>query len=57
MTIGKGIASGFPLAGLVANDNIMDNIGENFLGGTYGGNAISCAAASTTIDILKTENI
>jgi len=57
MTFGKGIASGFPLAGLVANDKIMDNIGINFLGGTYGGNAISCAAASATIDILKTENL
>ena len=57
MTFGKGIASGFPLAGLVTNDNIMDNIGQNFLGGTYGGNAISCAAASATIDIFKYENI
>jgi 4-aminobutyrate aminotransferase len=57
MTFGKGIASGFPLAGLVANDKIMDNIGINFLGGTYGGNAISCAAASATIDIFKIENI
>jgi 4-aminobutyrate aminotransferase-like enzyme len=57
MTFGKGIASGFPLAGLVANEKIMNNIGQNFLGGTYGGNAVSCAAASATIDIFKTENI
>jgi len=57
MTFGKGIASGFPLAGLVTNDKIMDNIGINFLGGTYGGNAISCVASSSTIDIFKTENI
>ena len=57
MTFGKGIASGFPFAGLVANEKIMNNIGPNFLGGTYGGNAISCAAASATIDVFKTENI
>ena len=57
MTFGKGIASGFPLAGLVTNEKIMNNIGTNFLGGTYGGNAICCAAASATIDIFKTENI
>ena len=57
MTFGKGIASGFPLAGLVANNNIMENIGTNFLGGTYGGNAISLAAASATYDIMYQENI
>mgnify|MGYP001347667956 CR=1 FL=1 len=35
----------------------MNNIGTNFLGGTYGGNAICCAAASASIDVLKNENI
>ncbi len=57
LTFGKGIASGFPLAGLVTSTNIMDNIGTNFLGGTYGGNAISLAAASATHDIFLRENI
>jgi len=57
LTFGKGIASGFPLAGLVSSSHIMDNIGTNFLGGTYGGNAISCAAASATIDIFQSDNI
>jgi len=57
MTFGKGIASGFPLAGLVANEKIMNNIGNNFLGGTYGGNAVSCAAASATIDIFNNERL
>jgi 4-aminobutyrate aminotransferase len=57
LTFGKGIASGFPLAGLVSSNNIMNNIGTNFLGGTYGGNAISLAAASATYDIMYRENI
>lgn len=57
LTFGKGVASGFPLAGLVTSTNIMDNIGTNFLGGTYGGNAISLAAASATHDIFLRENI
>lgn len=57
LTFGKGIASGFPLAGLVTKKEITDNIGENFLGGTYGGNAICCAAASATIEVFKNENI
>ena len=57
LTFGKGIASGFPLAGVVTKTEIMDNIGTNFLGGTYGGNAISCAAANGTIDVMYMENI
>ena len=57
LTFGKGIASGFPLAGLVSRTEIMDNIGTNFLGGTYGGNAMCLAAASATIDIMNKEEI
>ena len=57
LTFGKGVASGFPLAGVITHANIMNNIGTNFLGGTYGGNAICLAAASATYDIFKTENI
>lgn len=57
LTFGKGIASGFPLAGLVSRTEIMDNIGTNFLGGTYGGNAVCLAVASATIDIVLKEEL
>ena len=57
LTFGKGIASGFPIAGLATRSEITDNIGVNFLGGTYGGNAMCCAAASATIDVFKNEKI
>ena len=57
LTFGKGIGSGFPIAGLVANKELMDTVGNNFLGGTYGGNAISCAAARATIEIMNNENL
>tara|TARA_B100001248_G_C27379120_1_gene455987 strand:- start:26 stop:1222 length:1197 start_codon:yes stop_codon:yes gene_type:complete len=53
ITFGKGIASGYPLAGVMSSSNIMNNIGTSYLGGTYNGNAISSAAASATIDILN----
>ena len=56
LTFGKGIGSGFPM-GLVSSQEILDNVGFNFLGGTYGGNAISCAAASATIDVMFNEKI
>ena len=57
LTFGKGIASGYPMAGLVANSDIMNNIGRGGLGGTYGGNAVCSAAASATIDILNDPKI
>ena len=52
LTFGKGIASGFTFAGLACNKDHTDQLGPNFLGGTYGGNALSCIAACKTIDIL-----
>ena len=57
MTFGKGIASGYPLAGVASTDIIMDSLSKGFLGGTYGGNAIVCEAASATLDIFSRENI
>jgi len=53
LTFGKGIASGFPLAGVISNSDIMNSLSLGSLGGTYGGNAVCSAAASATIDILN----
>jgi len=55
ITFGKGISNGYPLAGLVAKSEIIDNQGINFLGGTYGSNPIMCAAAASTLDVFKSE--
>ena len=49
------VKHGMPL--VVASSEIMDNLGQGFFGGTYGGNAISSAAASATIDILARPEI
>ena len=53
VTFGKGIASGYPLAGVIGQSNIMNSLLPGNLGGTYGGNAICSAAASATIDLLN----
>lgn len=57
MTFAKGIASGFPFAGLVTKNNIMNNIAPNMLGGTYGGNALGSAVALATIKTIEDENL
>lgn len=57
MTFGKGIASGFPLAGVVSRSQIMNSIPPGSLGGTYGGNAVASIVASETIDIIQNEKL
>jgi 4-aminobutyrate aminotransferase len=56
MTIGKGIGGGYPMAGVISTDEIMD-CGRNYLGGTYGGNAICSVASTATIQVIKDEKL
>eukprot|EP00798_Chlamydomonas_sp_ICE-L_P006283 gene6283-2914_t len=53
----KGIASGYPLAGLATRDNMFDNCVPGSIGGTYGGNAVATAAAVATIDVIEKEGL
>jgi 4-aminobutyrate aminotransferase len=52
MTIGKGLASGLPLAGLVARGEIMDWAPGGH-GSTFGGNPVACAAADVTLRLVE----
>jgi 4-aminobutyrate aminotransferase len=49
----KGIASGLPLAGLIAPRGVMDRWPTGAHGTTFGGNPVSCAAALATIDVIE----
>lgn len=53
ITVAKGIASGFPLSGVMARRELMEKWVPGSHGGTFGGNAVSCAAAVATIEVLK----
>jgi len=57
MIFAKGIASGYPLAGLVTRPEFMANVAPNALGGTYGGNAVATAAAVATIEVIEEEGL
>ena len=48
----KGIASGFPFSALGTRRELDDLWPTGSHGGTYGGNAIGCAAAIATIEVL-----
>ena len=43
---GKSIGGGLPLAGVTGRAEVMDAVSPGGLGGTFGGNPLSCAAAS-----------
>jgi 4-aminobutyrate aminotransferase len=54
--IAKGIASGMPLGAMVAKRELMDwPFGAH--GTTFGGNPVSCAAASATIQVIEEEGL
>ena len=50
----KGIADGLPLAGVTGRAEIMDSANPGGLGGTFGGNPVSIAAAHAVLDQLET---
>jgi 4-aminobutyrate aminotransferase len=57
MIMAKGIASGLPLSGIAARKELMQKWEPGSHGGTYGGNALACAAATATIKVLKEEKM
>ncbi len=53
----KGLASGFPLSGIAAPRRLMEQAWPGSQGGTYGGNAVACAAALATLDVIRDEGL
>jgi acetylornithine/LysW-gamma-L-lysine aminotransferase len=57
LCLGKGIASGLPLAVTAANDEIMRSLAVGEHTSTFGGNPVVCAAAEATISVLLDERL
>jgi 4-aminobutyrate aminotransferase len=57
MTMAKGLASGLPLSGVAARRELMERWIPGSHGGTYGGNAVACAAAVATIRVIREERL
>ncbi|MGB3352282.1 MAG: aminotransferase class III-fold pyridoxal phosphate-dependent enzyme [Mycobacterium sp.] len=53
----KGLASGFPLSAIAASEELMAKAWPGSQGGTYGGNAVACAAAVATLDVIRDEGL
>lgn len=53
----KGVASGLPLAGILAGAELMARWPNGAHGTTFGGNPVSCAAAVATVEVLEAEGL
>ena len=51
---GKSLGGGLPLAGVTGGAEAMDAVPPGGLGGTFGGNPVSCAAALAVLDEVAT---
>jgi 4-aminobutyrate aminotransferase len=57
LVMAKGIASGMPLSGIMARRELLERFAPGSHGGTYGGNAVACAAAVATLDVIEKEGL
>lgn len=57
ITFAKGIASGMPLGGIIADEEIISKWTYGAHASTFGGNPISCAAALATIKVIEDEGL
>ncbi len=55
VTVGKSLASGMPLAGVIGRAEVMDSVHPGGLGSTYGGNPVACAAAIESLRAISSE--
>jgi len=58
VTVGKPMANGHPVAAVITRPDVMAAF-RNAFGyfNTFGGNPVSCAAASATLDIIEADNL
>jgi 4-aminobutyrate aminotransferase len=57
LVMAKGLASGLPLSCVAARRELMERWAPGSHGGTYGGNAVACAAAVATIRVIREEGL
>jgi 4-aminobutyrate aminotransferase len=57
LIMAKGIANGFPLSAIVSRKELMDMQKPGSMGGTYAGNAVSCAAGVAVAKAFQDERI
>lgn len=57
ITFAKSVGGGLPISGVTGRADIMDAPDPGGLGGTFGGNALACAAGLAVFEIFAEENL
>ncbi|KAF0684408.1 Aste57867_23643 [Aphanomyces stellatus] len=57
LIMAKGIANGFPLSAIASRSDLTNQQPPGSMGGTYAGNAVSCAAALATLTAFDEEHV
>ena len=58
LILGKALSGGvYPVSGVLANDDIMMNIGPGEHGSTFGGNPVACRVAVAALQVVKDEKL
>lgn len=53
VTVAKSLGGGLPIAATIGREEIMDSVQVGGLGGTFGGNPLSCVAALKAVDAVQ----
>jgi 4-aminobutyrate aminotransferase/(S)-3-amino-2-methylpropionate transaminase len=57
IAMAKSIAGGLPLGAVCAGSSVADKVPPGVIGGTFGGNAVACAAALKIIEIMERDEL
>ncbi|HWA68155.1 MAG TPA: aminotransferase class III-fold pyridoxal phosphate-dependent enzyme, partial [Mycobacteriales bacterium] len=57
VTTAKGLGGGLPIGGITARADVVDRVHPGGLGGTFGGNPLSCAAALAAIETIEADGL
>lgn len=57
MTLAKAMGGGFPMGAMLAAEDVAASFGRGDHASTFGGNALSCAAAIANIEVVKKEGL
>jgi 4-aminobutyrate aminotransferase/(S)-3-amino-2-methylpropionate transaminase len=53
----KGLGGGLVISAVVGRRDVMESVDVGGVGGTFGGNPLSCVAALKTIEVIEKENL
>jgi 4-aminobutyrate aminotransferase/(S)-3-amino-2-methylpropionate transaminase len=57
VTSAKSLAGGLPLGAVTGREDVMESVHVGGIGGTFGGNPLSCAAALAVLDTIEGEGL